>query len=188
MIRQALHTVEQTNQFEDAISILLFMSENDSFNESFEDMSEAQITEGVKEWLNKYGLKLHKGDGLIDYIGQFSKGAGKLLLAAIKGDKEEVKRIANTLEKEKVVDFIFKLDMASFHILTGPIHMVDAVTGWDLIANLKHMTKEAPNMLKDFFQAIDKVSSTIKKVVQGKKQQVLLKTVDTLKNSIPSVS
>ena len=185
MIREAIQNINQQNQFEDAISILLYMAENDSLNESFEEMSEAQITEGVKEWLNKYGLKIHKGDGLIDYLKQFSKGAGQLILAAIKGDKEQVKKIASSLDKAKVVDFIFKLDMATMHIVTGPIHMIDAVTGWDLVANLKHAAHKVPDMLSDFFQAIERVSSTIKQVVQGQKQKTLLKTVDTLKNSIP---
>lgn len=187
MIRQAIQTIEQQNQFEDAISILLYMAENDSLNESFEEMSEAQITEGVKEWLGKVGIKLHKGDGLIDYVTQFSKGAGKLILAAIKGDKEEVKRIAQTLDKAKVIDFLLKLDMATMHLVTGPIHMVDAITGWDLAANLKQAAHGAKNILGDFFKAIEQVTSTIKQVVTGTKQKTLLKSVDVLKHSVPAV-
>jgi len=185
MIRQAIQSVEQTNQFEDAISVLLFMTENNTLNESFEEMSEAQITEGVKDWLEKVGLSLHKGDGLIDYMMQFSKGAGKLIIAAMKGDKEEVKKIASSLDKAKVMDFLLKLDMATMHIVTGPIHFVDAVTGWDLMANLKHAAHGAKNALEDFFKAIEKVTDTIKTVVTGKRQQKLLKTVNVLKNSVP---
>lgn len=186
MLREAIQRIEQQNQFEDAISILLYMAENDSLNESFEEMSEAQITEGVKDWLGKVGLTLHKGDGLIDYMMQFSKGAGKLIIAAMKGDKEEVKKIASTLDKGKVMDFLFKLDMATMHIVTGPIHLVDAVTGWDLMANLKQVAHGAKNALGDFFKAIEQVSTTIKNVVTGKRQQKLLKSVNVLKNSVPT--
>ncbi len=173
------------NEIEDKLNLLLYMSESNILNESLDNLTEAEITEGVKDWLNKFGLKIHKGDGVIDYIRQFSGGAGKLILAAIKGDKEEVKKIAGSLEKEKVVDFIFKLDMMSMHLITGPIHFIDALTGWDLVANIKHASKNAPSIIKDIIQSIKKIRDGIVKVVSGEHKKNILHNLASIEASIP---
>lgn len=182
--------MELTNEMEDRISLLMFLSENSqTINESnLSRMSERQVAEGVNDWLNKVGMKLHKGDGIIDYLRGFTKGAGKLIMAAIKKDKEEVKRIAGTLDKAKVVDFLLKLDMATMHIVTGPIRFIDAVTGWDLMANLKHVAVKAVDMLKIFYDAINKVKSSINHVLSGDKQKSMLKIADNLAYNMPDPS
>jgi len=162
---------------------LLYILENESMiNESEEDLQE-----GIKEWLGAVGLKVHKGDGVIDYLKQFSQGAGKLILAAIKGDSEEVKKIANSLDKAKVIDFLLKLDMMSMHIVTGPIHFIDALTGWDLAANLKHAVKQVPNLLKDIWTSLNNIKMNISDVVQGKHQQKILQNVNRIAKSLPAV-
>jgi hypothetical protein len=132
-------------------------------------------------------MKLHKGDGIIDYIKQFSTGAGKLVLAAIKGDKEKVKEISKSLDKAKVVDFLLKLDMATLHIVTGPIHFIDAVTGWDLMANIKHLSKGAKDILKTFYDAIKTVKDSITHMLDGPKQKKMLSVADKLAYNMPTI-
>ena len=176
-----------TEDMQDKINILMYLSENEMINESLDTMNEADVVEGVNDWLGKIGMKLHKGDGIIDYVKQFTSGTGKLIIAAVKGDKEEVKKIANTLERAKVMDFLLKLDMATMHIVTGPIHFVDAVTGWDLMANLKHAAKGAQDMLKSFYAAIKSVKDSIVKVLKGDRQKKMLKVADNLEYNMPNI-
>ena len=174
---------------EDKISTLLFLVEKEEYlNENLDILSEEMILEDIKSWLNKYGLKIHKGDGIIDYLKQFSTGAGKLILAAIKGDKEEVKRIANSLEKEKVVDFLFKLDMVSLHLITGPIHVIDAITGWDLVANLKQATKKTPSIIKDILDSIKDIKNKVVKVFDKKHYSQIILNLSNIEQSIPKVA
>lgn len=184
---------QMTEAMQDKIALLTYIVENDEMlNESYdmENLTEAQevlIVEGVNDWLGKIGMKLHKGDGIISYVKQFVGGAGKLILAAIKGDKEEVKKIASGLEKEKVVDFLLKLDMATMHVVTGPIHFVDAVTGWDLMVNLKHAAKGAKDMLKSFYTAIKDVKASISHVLGGDRQKKMLRVAQNLELNMPDV-
>jgi len=122
--------LKETTETQVKILTLLYLAENDSLVESYdiENLSEMQkelLTESIKSWLEKVGLSIEKGSGLIDYVTQFSIGVGKIILAAIKGDKDEVKKIAKKVTKEKVLDFLLKLDLITLHIVTEPIHIID---------------------------------------------------------------
>lgn len=159
---------QMTETIQDKIALLTYIVENDKMlNESYdiENLTEAQevlIVEGVNGWLGKIGMKLHKGDGIISYIKQFVGGAGKLILAAIKGDKEEVKKIASSLEKAEVVDFLLKLDMVTLHLLSAPIHFIHGITGWDLEADLKHMVKGTKGVIDTVKKAFSTIKNNIK--------------------------
>ena len=182
-----------TEDMEDKIALLMYLAENDEMiNESYdmENLTEAQeilIVEGVNDWLGKIGMKLHKGDGIIDYILQFGKGAGQLIIAAIQKDEKKVKGIAASFKKEKLLDFLLKLDMATMHIVTGPIHFIDAVTGWDLMANLKGAAETAKDKLINFYNAMKKVKDSISVVLGGKRQTQMLKVAGNLEYNMPDV-
>ncbi len=178
------YLTEDTREIqEDKIAVLLCLAENEILTESY--MSEAVILEGVKDWLSKVGLKVHKGDGVIDYVRQFSTGAGKLILAAIRGDKEEVKRIAMSLDRAKVVDFILKLDLISLHLITGPIHFIDGLTGLDLTANLKHAAEGAKSMLQQTWDALVQVKNNISRVVKGDNRKVIFNHINNIEKNLP---
>jgi len=190
---ESLKSKKLTEDLEDRIALLVYMAENDEMiNESYdmENLTEAQeemIVEGIHDWLAKVGMKLHKGDGIIDYILQFSKGAGQLIMAAIQGDEKKVKGIAASFKKEKLLDFLLKLDMATLHVVTGPIHFIDAVTGWDLMANLKGAAETAKDKLKNFYDAMKKVKDSISTVLGGDRQKRMLKVADNLSYNMPDV-
>ena len=183
---------KEITEMQDKIALLMYIAENDEMiNESYDmdSLTEADkeaIVNKTNSWLDKVGMKLHKGTGIIDYLKVFSKGAGKLIMAAIRKDKDEVKAIANTIEKEKVLDFLLKLDMATMHIVTGPIHFVDAVTGWDLMANIKKAAETADDKLKIFYDAISKVKNSIKTVLGGERQKKMLRVADNLEYNMPN--
>ena len=123
------------------------------------------IEEGIEQTINKYlqkaGVKVHTRKGLIQYLISAGKGLGKLFLAALKGDKEEVKKIAKSVKKEDVIDFLLKLDTVTYHLLTGPIHMIDAVTGWHIWAAIEDKIKNS-TFLDKLKQALQKAKELVK--------------------------
>jgi hypothetical protein len=153
----------------ECLMALAYLGTLENVNESeFQNLTEASILAGIANMfgkaeagIDKIGMKLHKGKGVLSYIADFNDAASFLVYAAIKGDKEEVLRLAKTFDKSKFVDFLLKLDMLSMHILTGPIHMIDAITGWDLIANLKAHTSKAENIIDSIEKAISDLKAKI---------------------------
>jgi len=182
--------IQLQEEMEDKIAILMYLSESEELlNESaineFALLTEGEAVEKANGWLSKIGMKLHKGKGIIDYVKQFTGGAGKMIMAAIKGDKEAVKAQADKIKKEEVIDFLLKLDLATMHIVTGPIHFVDAITGWDLMANLKHAAEGAKDKLKAFYDGIKKVKDSIMNVLGGDRQKRMLRVADNLEYNMP---
>ena len=147
---------EQTQYNEAVQKLMLALEFSDSMNES--DLNESKIA----DYASKIGIKIAKGNGLIDYVAKFTMGAGKMLMAAIKGDEPKVREIAGQMTKADFVDFLLKLDTVTMHLVTGPIHMIDAVTGWDIMANVEHAAHVAKEtVVKGFKDALDYVKDKI---------------------------
>ena len=151
----------------------------------FDLMSETAIDESLKDWLSKVGLHAHKGKGVINYITQFGTLAGKMILAAVKGDSKKVKELANQITKEELIDFLFKLDQVSLHIITGPIHFIDGLLGWHLAANLDHLKKGTQDILSKIWQAIVTIKDHVKQVLSPDHQKTVLVNLQNLEKSIP---
>ncbi len=147
---------------------------------TFDNMNEELINEGINDLLHKIGLNIEKEPGLIDYILGMAKGAGQLLIAAMKGDKKKVKEIASRLTKEKVLDFLLKLDMATYHFITGPIHMIDAITGWDLWANIEGMVKTSQDIIASILEKIRELKQKIAVAFDKARKTALLKELARL--------
>jgi hypothetical protein len=174
-------------EMQEKVAIFLYLSENDNMiNES--DLTETKLQESLNDWLKKVGLKAHKGEGLIDYIKDFTKGTGKLIMAAIKGDKDEVKNIADGITKEKFLDFLLKLDTATLHLVTGPIHFIDAITGWHIGADIGHAVKSTKNVLKSFYTALNDVKHAVCEVLNGRRQKKMLKVINQLEYNMPDAA
>jgi hypothetical protein len=157
---------EYNESLKECLMTMAYIGTLENTNESA--LTEASILAGVADMFgkieagfDKIGMKLHHGKGLIDYVKQFSGTGGKMLIAAIKQDKEEVKSLASTFDKAEFIDFLLKLDMVSMHLVTGPIHMIDAITGWDLMANLKSHAVKAENIIDSIEKAIADLKSKI---------------------------
>jgi hypothetical protein len=157
---------EYNESIKECLMALAYMGTLENINESA--LTEVSILTGIADMfgkvetgIDKIGMKLHKGKGVLSYIADFNDAASFLIFAAIKGDKDEVLRIAKTFDKAKFIDFLLKLDMLSMHIITGPIHMIDAITGWDLMANLKSHAVKAENIIDSIEKAISDLKSKI---------------------------
>lgn len=122
----------------DVISLI----EISSFIEEYPEMNEAMSEWGgkLKSALSKMGLHATKNKGLIQMIGKASANVSKLLwhafMATITGKqehKDKVTEIANKkVTKEDLIDFLIRVDLVTLHVITGPIHIIDALTGWHI--------------------------------------------------------
>ena len=140
----------------------------------------------VKAALKKVGLSTEKsGKGLIQILRGASTHIAKAFILALKAHvfkkkdaKEELKQhLKRKVKREEIVDFLLRLDMVSLHIFTGPIHMIDALTGWELMADIHSGAKSASDRVKSAVQALD----TAKKDVADFRAKRLDSMVTTLK-------
>jgi len=136
---------EQTNSTIQALlEMSILMDLSDSLNESELYESAADKAHGM---LSVMGLHAHKGKGLIDYFKAGAIGMGSLMIAAAKGDSEKIKEIAKSIKKTDVVDFLLKMDQATLHAVTGPIHMIDAITGWHIGAAVANHVEKVSDFI-----------------------------------------
>jgi len=109
-------------------------------------------------FLKKGGVHASKENrGLIEIIGKAGKHIGLTLFHAIKasrGNTESKNILKNELLKKKVsraniVDVLLKLDTLTMHLFTGPIHIIDALTGWHIAADIAHAGHNDKNKTRD---------------------------------------
>ena len=120
------------------------------------------------------GLHVKKGKGLIQYFAAFTKGAGAMILAMLKGDTDKVKAISKTVKKQDIIHFLLQLDQATLHLVTGPIHMIDAITGWHIGADLGALTKKSAELA---LSAIDAITQAFNKILTSLKTAPVNDTV-----------
>lgn len=126
--------------------------------------------------LGKLGLKAHKGTGLIQILGKAGKNMAEMMwyaFQASRGDENAKVKLTEILKKkikkEDVINFLYQLDMATAHLITGPIHMIDAITGWHIAPNL-HKATSTTQMIKN---AIKELEDAGKKLVGSLKNKML---------------
>jgi hypothetical protein len=100
----------------------------------------------VNQALGKIGIHVKKkNQGLFSMIVKSGKAMGKVLWLAVKAvakdSPESRQKLKEAIQKLKVnrsqiIDFFLKIDTLTMHLFTGPIHMIEAVTGWHIAADL----------------------------------------------------
>lgn len=138
-----------------------------------ETLDEALNFKGL---LGKLGLKAHKGTGLIQILGKAGKNMAEMMwyaFKAAKGDEAAKVKLAEILKtkikKEDVINFLYQLDMATAHLVTGPIHMIDAITGWHIAPNL-HSAASTTEIIR---RAIKELEDASKKLVGAVKNKIV---------------
>lgn len=162
------HLKEQED-IESSMSEFLILSDvaNDiNLTEALFD--KADLKKKIISAADKTGLHIKKEKGLIGHLISAGKGIAQLFLAAIRNDRDSMKTIIKSIKKEDVIDFLLKLDQATIHIVTGPIHFIDAVTGWELWANVNQAATLSIQSLKKAADNIRKAVSIITDIKQKK--------------------
>ena len=194
---------ELNEQLNDAIMTILLIRESDS-NELYEafDQDCDIINEGLMDVLNmdiktiasnlnkvlskgagKVGIK-RTNKGLISYIMSAGKGVGKMILAGIKGDKETVKQLIKSVKKEDIIDFLLKMDTLTLHMFGGPIHTIDAITGWNIGANLKRIVSGKTGAIAKIKNAMSSIRDSVGDLMDKTRATVFNKNMDKLETEI----
>lgn len=134
------------------------------------------ISDKIKTTLKKLGIHADpSGAGVIQTIMKGGKLIGQLFwyaMKAMKGDREareRVREIANTeITKEQLMDFILRLDGLTLHILTGPLHMIDALTGWHISLQTKRKASNAVERAKRVINHLSDIEREIESHVKDK--------------------
>jgi hypothetical protein len=150
------------------------------FYEDFNVVNEAEsgVVGKINSLLSKLGLHTHASDaGIIQVLAKGGKNFAQLIWYAMKamtGDKdakEKVKEIANKeITREQFIDFLLKLDVLTMHFITGPIHMIDALTGWHVGTNLKKDSNDMITRIKKAISHLSVVSKNLSNDVKNKIQ------------------
>jgi hypothetical protein len=111
--------------------------------------------EKLNPYLNKLGLKLAYKKTLIQHAIDAGVGVVKMLRAGMAGDKEEVLRLAKSVKKEDIANFLLRLDKATLNVIGGTIGRIEAITGWRLTAApVAKMAANAVDIVKKAFKLI----------------------------------
>ena len=98
-------------------------------------------------------------------------------MKAVKGDEEskiKMKEIANKeIKKQDVIDFLLRLDTLSMHLLTGPIHMIDALTGWHISPQIDKVVKDVSHRVNRAITHLEKITMEVPKNIVKKIQQYI---------------
>lgn len=162
----------------------LLESEDDALLiEALSDKDKSKdIKNRVDAALKSSGIKVEKTTGLIDYLKLWGVTMARFVIAAVKGDTETVKAIANKeITKQDFLDFILKLDMAALHTLSVPLHFIHGVTGWDILTGVKRMVKKPPTTTVDtFMDAIQYIKSKAAANFDGKLAKKIISRAENL--------
>jgi hypothetical protein len=91
--------------------------------------------------------------------------------------KKKMIELAKSVKKEDVLDFLLKLDTLTLHLISGPIHELDAITGTHIWANIKNKAKSVTDAATD---AIKKIES-LKDHLEGSLKSQLQKYSNALR-------
>lgn len=160
------------------MSLVALRMESQTLNEATD---KRVLVRQADEMLKRVGFTTRQETGILQYLGAASVGIVEILVAALKGDKETIKEVSSRVTKEKLLDFFLKLDVLTLHLLSSPIHIIDAITGWDLHSNLRNTaTKGVKAVVQTFADAIKfiKEKLTTTRVSEQDKQRISKELAD----------
>ena len=124
-----------------------------------------RILKRTEEVLSRIGLERKQEVGLIHYLKGAAVGVSEMFFAALMGDKEKIKEVMGRVTKGKMLDFFMKIDVLTLHLLSAPLHMLDAVTGWDLHASIRNAAMQGKKAVVSTFEdAIEFIEDKIEHI------------------------
>jgi len=196
-IEMFMHTSEEIRDMEIIIEMAMIVDDDMTLTEAF---NIADLKAKGTSMLKKIGMGTHNtGDGLIQIALKSGKIMAEFIFHAIRAaggnekSVERVKELANTeVSKEQLMDLLLKLDMATLHLISGPLHAIDAWTGWHVWAHIKTATEtglsKAKKAIADLADAAKSASDEVKKKLKSLMHGIArLFGIDDLQNTIKAV-
>lgn len=132
-----------------------------------DNLTEAVNLRSLKAFLVRQGVKTKKAPGLLQTVLKGGVNTAKLMNLAIKtslgkpGAADELQKLkmSSKITKKTVLDFLFRLDVVSLHLFSGPIHSLDALFGWDLAHIIEKHVKAVTIRVKTALDTLRRVAA-----------------------------
>ena len=181
-LKEHIYITEKKKDVASLLEFIVFMEDGESLV-----LSEARgenVKAGLGKVADKIGISVHGRKNLLKLISSVGKNTGLALVYAIRshmgqdGAKEKLENVLKTANiKSEITDLILRLDALTLHLLTGPIHVIDAITGWHIGADLHQKAKTANTHVKSALDTIIKASKAIK----DKPRKTLNRSIEKIK-------
>ena len=110
-------------------------------------------------------------------------------LKVLGGNEESRKKVKELsqkkVSKEDFMNFLINLDMITFHAISGPIHIIDAITGWELhskIISTHDKVKEIQASVSNHLDSIQASTKGLTKKVRKKAVSFINRLRSTFKS------
>ena len=134
----------------------------------------------------KMGISGESKKTLLGLLSNIGKKAALTLVYAIQASagnesaKEKLKEIVKDRQiYSELSDLVIRLDVLTLHMISGPIHMIDALTGWDIADKIREQALGVTNKINT---AIDTISSSAQKHLNTDKSKRVQKKINQIKN------
>ena len=154
---------------DDIIAVLEYMLILDAGNEIV--LSE-QKAENLKSLIGSISKKLgFAGSGrknLISLLSSISKNAALSVVYAIQaqagreGAREKLESVLKTSNiKSELIDLVIRADVLTLHMISGPIHIIDAITGFEIADKIREKAEIGSEKIKDAVELIQRSSKKL---------------------------
>lgn len=159
-----------------------YFADTEELNEAVSD-----AISGVKNLLSKMGIEAHQtGKGIIPTLASAGKTMAQFFYHALRAPKnkesrEKVKELAGKeITKGEIIDFLLRLDTLTLHLLTGPIHMIEALTGWHIWAKVGKKSQEVMERARKALETLKDHAKTLAGKAKKKATNLINKLKDML--------
>ena len=178
--------VEQVEVTGDEIATILeFVMILDEGNEVI--LSEARA-EDLKSLVGSVSKKLGFASSgrknLLSLLSSISKNAALTVVYAIQaqagreGAKEKLQNVLQTSNvKAELLDLVVRADVLTLHLISGPIHMIDALTGYEIADKIREKAEIGGNKVKDAVELIQKSAQSLSDNQKSRRVKKSLNTI-----------
>ena len=173
---------------EDIITILEFVMILEEGSELV--LSEARADDLktlVTNVTQKLGFASSGRKNLLSLLTSISKNAALAVIYAIQtqanreGAKEKLQNILKTSNvKAELVDLVIRADVLTLHLISGPIHIIDAITGYEIAEKIRNKAQIGAGRIKI---AVDLIQKSARALIDNKKSRRVKKSLDIIKKA-----
>ena len=120
--------------------------------------------------------------GLLSTVGKKSALSLVYAIQASAGNedaREKLKRIIKDRNiYSELTDLVVRLDVLTLHLISGPIHVIDALAGWDIAEKIRERALGVTNKLNS---AIDTIASSAQKHLNADRSKRVQKKINQIK-------
>jgi len=175
----------QYDTIEDVIVVLEFISIIESDDSILTEARGDTIKSLFSQISNKIGGSSGDKKNLFGLLRSIGQTGSKSILYAIQaaagreGAEEKLKKtLKNSNAKAEIIDFIIRADVLTLHLISTPIHMIDAIAGFDIAEKIREKAVGGGERLKDAVDLIQKSAKNLGNPSTARKVKKSLNTIN----------